>query len=156
MRGWWVYLLLLLLLFLRIPRCSTFTIMAGAHNVKAAEEEGRIQITSYNGWNHPGWNADTLHDDIALIELPSPLQFNKYISAICLANAGEEPEVGSETAVTGWGLTSDGTNQISPVLMQVFDLPIISNDRCKMVFPNAGPGAICVNTAGGHGSCSVS
>merc|ERR1739848_379819 len=51
---------------------SYFDIMAGAHNVRAASEPNRVEVTSFNGWTHPQWDDSTLANDIALIELPSP------------------------------------------------------------------------------------
>merc|ERR1712154_440267 len=68
---------------------SYFDIMAGAHNVRASSEPHRVEITSYNGWTHPGWNHNTLENDIALIELPSPMSFNEYIKPSCMPMAGD-------------------------------------------------------------------
>merc|ERR1719412_1536953 len=60
-----------------------YDIMAGAHNGRAASEPPRDEITSFNGWTHPEWDPNTLSNDIALIELPSPLEFNDYIKPSC-------------------------------------------------------------------------
>merc|ERR1719382_1747320 len=59
---------------------SYFDIMAGAHNVRASSGPHRVEVTSYNGWTHPLWNSNDLSGDLALIELPSPLPMNDYIS----------------------------------------------------------------------------
>merc|ERR1712110_400199 len=61
---------------------SYFDIMAGAHNVRASSEPHRVEIASYNGWTHPQWNHNTLANDIALIELPSPISSNSDCNAI--------------------------------------------------------------------------
>merc|ERR1712060_670645 len=63
---------------------SYFDIMAGAHNVRASSEPNRVEVTSYNGWTHPLWNSNDLSGDLALIELPSPMPMNDYISTSCL------------------------------------------------------------------------
>merc|ERR1712128_85886 len=55
---------------------SYFDIMAGAHNVRESSEPNRVEITSFNGWTHPQWNTQDLSNDLALIELPSPLAMN--------------------------------------------------------------------------------
>jgi len=133
---------------------SYFDVMAGAHNVRDASEPHRVEITSYNGWTHPNWNPNDLSGDLALIELPSPIEFNNYISASCLPAAGDEPAVGSDVAVTGWGKPSDSAGGISPVLREVFDLPVISNDDCNAVYGIVGPGVVCIDTTGGRGSCN--
>merc|ERR1712154_497418 len=66
---------------------SYFDIMAGAHNVRESSEPHRVEITSYNGWTHPNWDHNTLANDIALIELPSPMSFNDYIISNSDCNA---------------------------------------------------------------------
>merc|ERR1712088_946178 len=90
-----------------VDGASYFDIMAGAHNVRASSEPNRVEVTSYNGWTHPLWNSNDLSGDLALIELPSPMPMNDYISASCLPATGETPAVGSPVTVTGWGKPSD-------------------------------------------------
>ena len=86
-----------------VDGASYFDIMLGAHNIRASNEPNRcpdlstcllfyfstftwhvyvsrVEISSYNGWTHPLWNPNTLSDDIALIELPTPAPINGYIS----------------------------------------------------------------------------
>jgi len=133
---------------------SYFDVMAGAHNVRASSEPNRVEITSYNGWTHPGWNSNDLSNDLALIELPSALPMNDYISASCLPEAGDVPSVGSLVSITGWGKPSDNAGGISPVLREVRDIPVISNSDCNDVYGIVGPGVICIDTTGGRGSCN--
>merc|ERR1719260_406717 len=133
---------------------SYFDIMAGAHNVRESSEPNRVEVTSYNGWTHPNWNSNDLSGDLAMIELPSPLPMNDYISTSCLPAAGETPSVGSLVTVTGWGKPSDSAGGISPVLREVRDLPVISNSDCNDVYGIVGPGVVCVDTTGGRGSCN--
>merc|ERR1739838_305609 len=71
-----------------VDGASYFDIMAGAHNVRAASEPHRVEVTSYNGWTHPNWNTQDLSGDLALIELPS-IDFNDYIAPSCLPMAGD-------------------------------------------------------------------
>merc|ERR1711892_254310 len=68
-------------------------IMAGAHNVRESSEPNRVEITSLNGWTHPQWNTQDLSNDLALIELPSPLAMNDYISPSCMPSAGDTADV---------------------------------------------------------------
>merc|ERR1712152_87038 len=131
-----------------------FDIMAGAHNVRESSEPHRVEITSFNGWTHPLWNSNDLSGDLALIELPSPLPMNDYISASCLPATGETLAVGSLVSVTGWGKPSDSAGGISPVLREVRDIPVISNSDCNDVYGIVGDGVVCIDTAGGRGSCN--
>merc|ERR1712110_135937 len=133
---------------------SYFDIMAGAHNVRASSEPHRVEITSYNGWTHPGWNHNTLENDIALIELPSPLSFNDYIKPSCMPMAGDTADVNEMVTCTGWGKPSDSAGGISPVLRMAEDLPIISNAECNAIYGIVGDGVVCIDTAGGKGTCS--
>merc|ERR1711941_62233 len=84
-----------------------FDIMAGAHNVRESSEPNRVEITSFNGWTHPQWDPNTLSNDLALVELPSPISFNDY----------SKP--------------SGSAGGISPVLRMAEDLPITSNAECN-------------------------
>merc|ERR1712228_11720 len=133
---------------------SYFDIMAGAHNVRQASEPHRVEITSYNGWTHPGWNTQDLSNDIALIELPSPIDFNDYIKPSCMPADGDTADVGELVTCTGWGKPSDSAGGISPVLRMVEDLPIISNAECNGVYGIVGSGVVCIDTTGGKGTCN--
>merc|ERR1712203_695295 len=133
---------------------SYFDIMAGAHNVRASSEPHRVEITSYNGWTHPQWDSNTLSNDLALIELPSPIDFNDYIAPSCLPMAGDTADEGELVTVTGWGKPSDSAGGISPVLRMVSDLPCITNADCNAVYGIVGPGVVCIDTTGGKGSCN--
>ena len=133
---------------------SYFDIMAGAHNVRASSEPHRVEITSYNGWTHPQWNSNTLANDIALIELPSPLSFNEYIKPSCMPMAGDTADVGEMVTCTGWGKPSDSAGGISPVLRMVEDRPVISNAECNAIYGIVGDGVVCIDTTGGKGTCN--
>merc|ERR1711887_16173 len=133
---------------------SYFDIMAGAHNVRAGSEPHRVEITSYNGWTHPQWDHNTLANDIALIELPSPLSFNEYIKPSCMPMAGDTADVNGMVTCTGWGKPSDSAGGISPVLRMVEDRPIISNAECNAIYGIVGDGVVCIDTTGGKGTCN--
>ena len=139
-----------------VDGASYFDIMAGAHNVRESSEPHRQEITSYNGFTHPNWDYNTLANDIALIELPSPIAFNDWIKPSCLPTSGDTADEGELVTVTGWGKPSDSAGGISPVLRMVSDLPIISNDECNSYYGIVGDGIVCIDTTGGKGSCNVS
>lgn len=62
--------------------------------------------------------------------------------------------VGTDVTVTGWGKPSDSASGISPVLRTV-DVKTISNADCKSTFAIVTDGIVCIDTAGGKGSCNV-
>jgi secreted trypsin-like serine protease len=133
---------------------SYFDIMAGAHNVRASSEPHRVEITSYNGWTHPEWNTADLSNDLALIELPSPIDFNDYIKPSCIPSKGDTADVSELVTCTGWGKPSDSAGGISPVLRMVEDRPIISNAECNAVYGIVGSKVVCIDTTGGKGTCN--
>merc|ERR1712013_336267 len=133
---------------------SYFDIMAGAHNVRESSEPHRVEITSYNGWTHPQWDRNTLSNDVALIELPSPIEFNDYISPSCMPMAGDTADEDELVTCTGWGKPSDNAGGISPVLRTVEDRPIISNSDCNAIYGIVGSGVVCIDTTGGKGTCN--
>merc|ERR1712212_1346279 len=133
---------------------SYFDVMAGAHNVRESSEPNRVEVTSYNGWTHPEWNTQDLSNDLALIELPSPIDFNDYIKPSCLPSTGDTADEDELVTCTGWGKPSDSAGGISPVLRMVEDLPIISNRACNAIYGIVGSGVVCIDTTGGKGSCN--
>jgi len=131
-----------------------YDVMAGAHDVRASSEPNRVEITSYNGWTHENWDSNTLSNDIALIELPSPITFNDYIKPACLPDDGDTADVDELVTCTGWGKPSDNAGGIAPKLRMVEDLPIISNAECNSVYGIVGSGVVCIDTTGGKGTCN--
>merc|ERR1712025_632062 len=137
-----------------VDGASYYDIMAGAHNVRESSEPNRVEITSFNGWYHPQWDPNTLSNDIALIELPSPITFNDYIKPSCLPSVGDTADPNELVTATGWGKPSDNAGGISPVLRMVEDLPIITNAECNAVYGIVQAGVVCIDTTGGKGTCN--
>jgi len=131
-----------------------FDILAGAHNVRESSEPNRVEITSYNGFTHEDWDSSDLSNDIALIVLPEPITFNDYIKPSCLPSSGDTADEGEMVTAIGWGRPSDSASSISPVLRMVSDLPVISNAECNAIYGIVGPGVVCIDTAGGKGTCN--
>jgi len=137
-----------------VDGASYFDIIAGAHNVDDASEPHRMEITSYNGFTHPEWDSSVLANDVALIELPSAVEFNDYVKPSCLPSAGEEVSAGDLVSIIGWGKPSDAAGGKSPVLRMFHDLPVISNEQCNALYGIIGDGIVCVDSTGGHGTCN--
>lgn len=58
---------------------------------------------------HPNYNFFTYENDLALVQLDEPLDFQPHISPICLPPENIEL-VGRNATVTGWGRLSEGRN----------------------------------------------
>uniref|UniRef100_A0A3P9H695 Peptidase S1 domain-containing protein n=1 Tax=Oryzias latipes TaxID=8090 RepID=A0A3P9H695_ORYLA len=100
------------------------------------------------------YNSNTNDQDIALIQLASPVTLTDNVQPACLP-LSENPTINCWT--TGFGTTSEGSATVSTNLMEV-KVDIISNSVCntRAVY---GPGAvtnnmICAgNLSGGKDSC---
>lgn len=55
---------------------STGTAILGAHRIRNGSEPGQLRFTVNQFFPHPGWNGLRLSDDVGLVRLPSPVQFN--------------------------------------------------------------------------------
>jgi len=55
--------------------------------------------------------------------------------------------------IVGWGKPSDSAGGISPTMRYV-EVPVMSNAVCDNIFGSVGEGVVCVDTAGGQGSCN--
>ncbi|CAG2053931.1 unnamed protein product [Timema podura] len=84
---------------------------------------------------HPKYNFFTYEYDLALVKLEAPLEFQPHIAPICLP-ASDDLLIGENATVTGWGRLSEGGTL--PSVLQQVSVPIVSNDKCKMMFLRAG------------------
>ena len=71
-----------------------------------------------------------------------------------MASAGSDPSAGEIVRATGWGRPSDSSQGISDVLREV-DVPVMSNSDCRDFFNIITDGNVCIDSAGGHGTCNV-
>jgi len=122
---------------------SKFQVIAGAHNWQNTAEPHRQDIISYEAYIHPGYSRTI--NDLALVKLPEPVTFNKWIKPACLPSAGDDIVAGDKATVTGWGDT--GSSAISDVLMVLHGVNIVSWEDCMH-----GPTVVCASTYG-MGTC---
>lgn len=134
-----------------------FDVLLGAHNVRlpATDEPTRVEIRSTEYTMHPNWGPRLLRNDMALIKLPTPVEFTDAIQPICLAPSTEPDHAGDPLHVSGWGKPSDAATSISPVLREV-DVVGITNQECVQSYSilTVTASNICISTAGGKGSCN--
>ncbi|XP_041980976.1 uncharacterized protein LOC121734431 [Aricia agestis] len=58
---------------------------------------------------HPGYKAPKKFDDIALLEVDTPIEFTPFIMPACVwPHADQLPSSTSEISITGWGTTESG------------------------------------------------
>ncbi|XP_066588272.1 serine protease filzig [Prorops nasuta] len=82
-----------------------------------------------------GYDPATFENDLALLELESPVQFDAHIVPICMPDDGAD-FTGRMATVTGWGRLK--YNGGVPSVLQEVQVPIIKNSVCQEMFQTAG------------------
>jgi len=104
---------------------------------------------------HPGWDLDTLQNDIALIKLDKALKLNEHVQPISLLNEDQDPP--GELTVSGWGLTEMNGDKL-PDNLQKVDIIGVQRSLCAQMFEMIGAkiteGHVCAGVMeGGKGVC---
>lgn len=71
---------------------------------------------------HPDWNSETLANDLAILRLSKPVEFNRYVQPACLP--GPDPHSNSKVVMIGWGAEKmDGNlfNELKQAQVKVID-----------------------------------
>jgi secreted trypsin-like serine protease len=126
---------------------GTNFLMPGVNRVNAA----RLIV-------HKNYKASTSDEDIALIELRSPLALGTTMQPIALLDPTEEPSVLVQDkilTVTGWGATTQGGTAVRD--LQEVDVPFVTREVCNDPLSYNGKiteNMICAGkAAGGVDSC---
>ncbi|XP_075217848.1 transmembrane serine protease filzig [Lycorma delicatula] len=84
---------------------------------------------------HRQYDAATFENDIALLELDAPIQFDTHIVPICMPR-DDEDFTGRMATVTGWGRLKYGGGV--PSVLQEVHVPVMENTVCQEMFQTAG------------------
>ncbi|CAG7715362.1 unnamed protein product [Allacma fusca] len=133
-------------------------VVLGAHD-GIHEEDSRQQVVGVGGARiHPGFDINSMTNDMAVITLDQVAVFNDRVKAIRLPSEDEDPDEGQSCVSTGWGNTNMGTAFIPPKTLQAVRLSVISHEVCKNKlesFLNVDETMMCAHDfAGGKGSCT--
>ncbi|XP_014614554.1 PREDICTED: mucin-5AC isoform X1 [Polistes canadensis] len=82
-----------------------------------------------------GYDPATFENDLALLELESPVQFDAHIVPICMPDENVD-FTGRMATVTGWGRLK--YNGGVPSVLQEVQVPIMENSVCQEMFQTAG------------------
>jgi len=100
-------------------------VVAGAHSLKEKDRyEQKVKVEQVI--IHPGYNEnDISYNDIALLKLETPLEFNNGIQPICLPKASQAWGADDTFLLSGWGslLGSDYDKHGLPVESEVNKYP---------------------------------
>ncbi|KAK2846663.1 hypothetical protein Q5P01_009662 [Channa striata] len=78
---------------------------------------------------HPNYNSYTFDNDIALMELESPVTYSEYIKPICLPASSHDFPAGNSVWITGWGATREGGS--AATVLQKAQVRIINSTVCN-------------------------
>ncbi|XP_069970812.1 brachyurin-like [Penaeus vannamei] len=132
-----------------VDRHLSVEVVLGAHNLLEAEDT-QVTMSSSDFFAHEDWDSFTVANDIALVRLPTPVEFTDSIAPVKLPSS--DISVGTIATPTGWGRQSDTAAAISSVLRQV-DVPVMESEDCDKIYGIVGEGQVCVDSTGGQGTC---
>ncbi|XP_073980087.1 uncharacterized protein isoform X1 [Rhodnius prolixus] len=84
---------------------------------------------------HRHYDAATFENDIALLELDTPVEYDQHIVPICMPE-DDEDFTGKVATVSGWGRLKYGGGV--PSILQEVQVPIMENNVCQEMFHTAG------------------
>ncbi|XP_045132508.1 serine protease 42-like [Portunus trituberculatus] len=95
---------------------------------------------------HPEYSPDTIHNDLAVVTLNSPVTFTHYIRPACLPTADRNLE-GATLTATGWGLMDyNDPDADLPIVLQEVDLTAWNNVECQDVWRNLMSSHVLLNS----------
>merc|ERR1711970_352195 len=99
----------------------------GQHDLSSAAMRPRVEKTIV----YEKFNRKYFANDIALLKLQDPVNFNKHpnIRPICLPSNSRENYAGSRAIVTGWGATGEHED-VSDVLLEA-TVTVLSDSECR-------------------------
>ncbi|XP_048848343.1 serine protease 27-like [Brienomyrus brachyistius] len=132
-------------------------VCVGLQTQEGANPNGQCSAVSYIFINQL-YDSLTHDNDIALMQLSTPLNFTDYVQPVCLAASSSTFYSGTETWVTGWGDISSEVSLPSPGILQEVQIPIVGNKICSCLYGagniNITNNMICAGLLqGGKDSC---
>ncbi|KAK8405266.1 hypothetical protein O3P69_001677 [Scylla paramamosain] len=109
-----------------------------------ANQASEMTMTSQDFLVHENWNSFTLSNDIALVKLPQPVDFNEFIGSVGLPS--EDLAAGDIMHVPNWS---------APFAVSDVQAEVLSNTECKSIFGFINDSVVCVKKLSSQGDCQV-
>lgn len=123
---------------------SRFSIRAGSRLTNSGGQVVGVSQVKV----HPSYRR--IDNDIAVLKLSQPLQFDDKVKAIPLAK--KTPASGSAVVTSGWGLLSHG-GSISRAL-QYTTVTALTNAECRRRVRSVTNSVLCLTHRAGNGVCN--
>ncbi|XP_029692560.1 testisin-like [Takifugu rubripes] len=103
---------------------------------------------------HPRYSERTKSNDIALLELSTPVAFTNYIRPVCLAAQGSDYNPETECWITGWGRTKTNVELPYPRTLQEARVQVTSQEFCNNIYGSIITSShMCASSPTGSGIC---
>jgi secreted trypsin-like serine protease len=133
-------------------------IFIGDYNIYDSNDV-RHQVRSVDKLiRHKQWNSPVNFNDVALLKLKSPVQFNSYVQPVCLpTNRGTAQfySAGGTATVAGWGKVQWGNPSLQSTPLKI-EIPLVDKYTCQnSVSPNQIADSMVCAGAGYKSTCLV-
>ncbi|MCY1044529.1 serine protease [Corallococcus sp. bb12-1] len=136
------------------------TVVAGAHDL-TRPTSSQVRVRVKRAVSHPNYDPETTMNDIAVLQLQTPIKFGASmaggcgqspqmrpnltpqlasgfaIGPVCLPAAGEQVPDNTMATSAGWGLTREGGYDTSDILMQV-GVPTVNSKQLAQMYAPQG------------------
>ena len=76
-----------------------------------------------------GGNFTQFQNDIAVVTIDAPFDFNEFVQPICLPEFLDDTHVGKKVNVSGFGVIN--TSGTRPKSLQFVEVPVLTNRNCS-------------------------
>ncbi|XP_021112688.1 inactive serine protease 45 isoform X2 [Heterocephalus glaber] len=120
-----------------IQSTKEYSVVLGASQLQPLNPRRIFSVPVRDIIMHPKyWGRTFIVGDIALLRLPVPVTFSKFVQPICLPEPTFNLKVGTQCWVTGWGQAKQrfaGNSMLSPELQEA-EVFIMDNQRCDKIY----------------------
>jgi len=110
----------------------------GDHDITTtADGASPVDISISRSIQHPGWNSNTLSDDIAIVKLSRPVTYNNNIRRACLPDAYKGQDLPgllstNPPTIIGWGSTFSGGGPQNR--LRQAKVPMVTQQQCANAY----------------------
>ncbi|XP_061093805.1 mast cell protease 1A-like [Conger conger] len=106
---------------------QNLTVLLGTHDISENQKSNRAEVKFYH--IHPGFEADTLKNDIMLLQLKTAVKKTKEVQWIPLPKKDKDIKPKTVCSVAGWGANKT-KGYASPRLLEV-NVTVMDRKTCK-------------------------
>lgn len=115
----------------KIESTKEYTAVAGIVKTSDVANQQINQIVKFVVY--PGYDSERHVGDLAIVILEKQFELNDFVQTISFPKYGNEINDGSSVTVSGWGVTSDGSDKPSEILQNAV-LKVVDNKKCDRIY----------------------